>query len=70
MEFTHITTKDAGKYYCTAENIHGNVTKVAEIIFNRNENADNLPSQQSRVEEAVEGETIRLHCSSPYDVSS
>lgn len=70
MEFTHITPKDAGRYYCTAENVHGNVTKVAEVIVNRNEITDNLPSQQSRVQEVVEGETISLYCSSPYEGGS
>lgn len=67
MEFTHITPKDAGRYYCTAENVHGNVTKVAEVIVNRNEITDNLPSQQGRVQEVVEGETVSLYCSSPNE---
>lgn len=67
LEFTHITPKDAGRYYCTAENVHGNVTKVAEVIVNRNEITDNLPSQQGRVQEVVEGETVSLYCSSPSE---
>lgn len=70
MEFSHITPKDAGRYYCTAENVHGNVTKVAEVIVNRNEITDNLPSQQSRVQEVVEGETVSLYCSSPSEDTS
>ncbi|XP_037037177.1 basement membrane-specific heparan sulfate proteoglycan core protein isoform X11 [Bradysia coprophila] len=70
LEFTHITPKDAGRYYCTAENVHGNVTKVAEVIVNRNEITDNRPSQQSRVQEVVEGETVSLYCSSPNEDSS
>lgn len=70
MEFIHITPKDAGRYYCTAENVHGNVTKVAEVIVNRNEITDNLPSQQGRVQEVVEGETVSLYCSSPSEDTS
>jgi len=32
LEFHAITPVDAGRYFCTAENVHGNVTKVAEVI--------------------------------------
>lgn len=70
LQFIHITPKDAGRYYCTAENVHGNVTKVAEVIVNRNEITDNLPSQQGRVQEVVEGETVSLYCSSPNEDAS
>ncbi|KAJ6634940.1 Basement membrane-specific heparan sulfate proteoglycan core protein, partial [Pseudolycoriella hygida] len=70
LEFTHITPKDAGRYYCVAENVHGNVTKVAEVIVNRNEITDNPASQQGRVQEVVEGETVSLYCSSPNEDST
>lgn len=35
LQFTQITQEDAGRYYCSASNRHGNVTKVAEVIVNR-----------------------------------
>lgn len=34
LQFTQITTDDAGRYYCTATNRRGNVSKVAEVIVN------------------------------------
>lgn len=34
LQFTQITQEDAGRYYCSASNRHGNVTKVAEVIVN------------------------------------
>jgi Immunoglobulin domain len=35
LQFDHITPSDAGRYFCTAANQHGNVTKVAEVIVQR-----------------------------------
>lgn len=66
MEFPHITPKDAGRYYCTAENVHGNVTKVAEVIVNRN---DVVSNQQNagRTQEVIEGETVSLNCNAPNE---
>lgn len=32
--FNNIAPSDAGRYSCTASNVHGNVTKVAEVIVN------------------------------------
>lgn len=34
LQFHSITPSDAGLYYCTASNLHGNATKVAEVIVN------------------------------------
>lgn len=35
LQFPGITVDNAGKYFCTASNIHGNATKVAEVIVKR-----------------------------------
>lgn len=32
--FNSITTSDTGRYSCTAKNVHGNITKAAEVIVN------------------------------------
>lgn len=69
MHFSHITPNDAGRYVCTAQNVHGNVTKVAQVIVNRNEIIDNGQGGQ-RVQEVVEGQTISLYCRSPHENAS
>lgn len=69
LHFSHITPNDAGRYFCTAQNVHGNVTKVAQVIVNRNEIIDNGQGGQ-RVQEVVEGETISLYCRSPHENAS
>lgn len=33
--FPSIAPADAGQYSCSASNVHGNVTKVAEVLVNR-----------------------------------
>lgn len=35
LQFPTITVTDAGRYFCTASNVHGNATKVAEVIVRR-----------------------------------
>lgn len=35
LQFPGITIEDAGRYFCTASNSHGNATKVAEVIVKR-----------------------------------
>lgn len=55
-----ITTKDAGRYYCSANNAHGNVTKVAEVFVKGDEILDNHNSDN--VQEVTEGEAITLYC--------
>lgn len=62
LNFPRITPSDTGRYYCTATNRHGNVTKVAEVIVNHNEIFDKRPAQHGRVQEVVEGETVSLEC--------
>lgn len=62
MEFQSITPYDAGRYYCSAANRHGNVTKVAQVIVNHNEIQPDRPGQQGRVQQVVEGETVSLEC--------
>lgn len=32
--FNSITTSDTGRYSCTAKNVHGNITRAAEVIVN------------------------------------
>lgn len=35
LQFPGITIENAGRYFCTASNEHGNATKVAEVIVRR-----------------------------------
>lgn len=62
LEFSQITPSDAGRYYCSAENRHGNVTKTAEVIVQHNEVPDRHPQPTGRVQEVLEGETVSLDC--------
>ncbi|KAL1394552.1 hypothetical protein pipiens_011875 [Culex pipiens pipiens] len=64
LQFTQITQEDAGRYYCSASNRHGNVTKVAEVIVNRNEMIPDIPSH-GRVHEVYRGSSISLDCKLP-----
>lgn len=61
LMFHQITTTNAGRYYCTASNPDGNVTKTAEVIVSHNEIPDR--TVQGRVQEVLEGETVSLGCS-------
>lgn len=63
MEFDRITPDNAGRYYCTASNPDGNVTKTAEVIVHHNEIPDR--TVHGRVQEVLEGETISLECTEP-----
>lgn len=63
LEFYQITTSNAGRYYCTASNPNGNVTKTAEVIVHHNEIPDRVV--QGRVQEVIEGETVSLECTEP-----
>lgn len=63
LEFYQITTNNAGRYYCTAANPDGNVTKTAEVIVHHNEIPDR--TVQGRVQEVLEGETVSLECTEP-----
>lgn len=62
MEFSQITSNDAGRYYCSAANPHGNVTKVAEVIVHHNEIPDRIREPYGRVQEVIEGQTVSLNC--------
>uniref|UniRef100_W4VRB4 Putative heparan sulfate proteoglycan 2 n=1 Tax=Corethrella appendiculata TaxID=1370023 RepID=W4VRB4_9DIPT len=64
LQFYHITTDDAGRYYCSASNVHGNVTKVAEVIVNRNDMIPEAP-QHGRLHEVFKGATVTLNCNQP-----
>lgn len=61
LEFYQITPVNAGRYYCSATNSDGNVTKTAEVIVHHNEIPDR--TVQGRVQEVLEGETVSLECS-------
>lgn len=63
LEFYQITTANAGRYYCSATNPDGNVTKTAEVIVHHNEIPDR--TVHGRVQEVLEGDTISLECSEP-----
>lgn len=69
MEFSHITPKDTGRYYCMAENVHGNVTKQAEVVVKRNDIISNQPSVVGRTQHVTEGETASLDCSTTDEAS-
>ncbi|XP_055635671.1 basement membrane-specific heparan sulfate proteoglycan core protein isoform X6 [Toxorhynchites rutilus septentrionalis] len=66
LQFTQITQEDAGRYYCSASNRHGNVTKVAEVIVNRNDMIPDIPSH-GRIQEVYRGSSISLDCKLPND---
>ena len=34
LRFNRIAPQDAGRYVCTASNMYGNTTKVAEVVVN------------------------------------
>lgn len=61
LVFNSITTSDTGRYSCTARNVHGNITKAAEVIVNGLEVVDRNPSN-NKVEVVSEGETVSLNC--------
>lgn len=66
LEFYQITPNDAGRYYCSASNSHGNVTKVAEVIVHHNEVPQRPQQPQTphgHTLEVYEGETVSLDCS-------
>lgn len=63
LQFYQITPNNAGRYYCTASNSDGNVTKTAEVIVHHNEIPDR--TVQGRVQEVHEGETVSLECTEP-----
>ncbi|XP_053695300.1 basement membrane-specific heparan sulfate proteoglycan core protein isoform X2 [Sabethes cyaneus] len=64
LQFTQITTDDAGRYYCSAVNRQGNVSKVAEVIVNRNEIIPDIPVH-GRIHEVYKGSSISLDCKLP-----
>lgn len=68
LRFNYITPADEGRYYCTASNPYGNVTKVAEVVVSRNEMGGNeSPSNGSptygSTKEVYEGDDVSLTCS-------
>ncbi|XP_052863350.1 basement membrane-specific heparan sulfate proteoglycan core protein [Anopheles cruzii] len=69
LQFYSIAPEDAGRYYCTAWNHHGNTTKVAEVIVNKNEMIPNGPIYGQRYHDVVRGSSIRLECQLPTGYS-
>uniref|UniRef100_A0A336LPI6 CSON010513 protein n=1 Tax=Culicoides sonorensis TaxID=179676 RepID=A0A336LPI6_CULSO len=65
LQFSSITPNDAGRYYCTASNVHGNTTKVAEVIVNREDIYER--QRPGRSQEVNEGDTIALDCLLPSE---
>ncbi|GAB0098092.1 basement membrane-specific heparan sulfate proteoglycan core protein [Sergentomyia squamirostris] len=65
LYFQPISQRLAGKYHCTASNVHGNLTKAAEVIVNRQEVVDHQPTLFNQVREVYEGDTIGLDCTLP-----
>ena len=68
LRFTHITPSDEGRYYCTASNPFGNVTKVAEVVVSRNEMGGQASSTNEgpafgSMKEAFEGDSVSMTCS-------
>ncbi|XP_062558821.1 basement membrane-specific heparan sulfate proteoglycan core protein isoform X3 [Armigeres subalbatus] len=61
LQFTQITQDDAGRYYCSAANLYGNVTKAAEVIVNRNEVVPEIP-RHGRIHEVSRGSSVSLDC--------
>lgn len=71
LRFTSIAPYDAGRYYCTAANPYGNVTKTAEVIVTRNEVTDStVVGQANRLYDVNEGGSVRLDCIKPLSGSS
>lgn len=60
LRFISITPAAAGRYYCSASNIYGNTTEMAEVIVNRGRTYEARP--QAKNYELNEGETVRISC--------
>lgn len=73
LRFNYITPADEGRYYCTASNPYGNVTKVAEVVVSRNEIGGNQDSPTNAIpgygsiKEVYEGDDVTLTCSAADD---
>ncbi|XP_049279689.1 basement membrane-specific heparan sulfate proteoglycan core protein isoform X5 [Anopheles funestus] len=67
LRFSSIALEDAGRYYCSASNKHGNTTKVAEVIVNKNELMPEPATYGQRYYNVVQGSSIRLECKLPSD---
>lgn len=63
LRFNSIRPSDAGRYFCSAANPHGNVTKTAEVIVGLNEVVSRPHGVDDvSVHEALEGGTVSLRC--------
>ncbi|XP_070509893.1 basement membrane-specific heparan sulfate proteoglycan core protein isoform X10 [Chironomus tepperi] len=65
LRFNKIAPADEGRYVCTASNVYGNTTKVAEVIVDHNSPPNNpqYPENYGRTKEGYEGDQVTLTCS-------
>ncbi|KAL7036766.1 hypothetical protein ACKWTF_008935 [Chironomus riparius] len=65
LRFNKIAPADEGRYVCTASNVYGNTTKVAEVIVDHNSppNRPQNPEIYGRTKEGYEGDQVTLTCS-------
>lgn len=66
LRFNYITPIDAGRYYCSASNVHGNATKVAEVLVNRGTIVDRPAT--SNYHEVYLGDSVALKCAVPLEL--
>uniref|UniRef100_A0AAG5CPX2 Basement membrane-specific heparan sulfate proteoglycan core protein n=1 Tax=Anopheles atroparvus TaxID=41427 RepID=A0AAG5CPX2_ANOAO len=64
LQFQRIALEDAGRYYCSAWNHHGNTTKVAEVLVNNQELIPGTPNQLP-YQNATQGSSVSLECKLP-----
>lgn len=62
LRFNSIRSSDAGRYYCSAANPYGNVTRTAEVIVGLNEVVSRPHDDDVSVYETKEGGTVTLRC--------
>lgn len=64
LQFARIEPADAGLYYCSAANRHGNSTKAAQVLVGQNRVISQTTQRGDdvRVHDAVEGGTVQLRC--------
>ncbi|KFB41336.1 AGAP003656-PB-like protein [Anopheles sinensis] len=65
LQFQSIAPEDAGRYYCSAWNRHGNTTKVAEVLVNEQDLIPGLPDYEKRYYDIAQGSSVSLECKLP-----
>ncbi|XP_058175045.1 basement membrane-specific heparan sulfate proteoglycan core protein [Anopheles ziemanni] len=64
LQFQSIAPEDAGRYYCSAWNHHGNTTKVAEVLVNEQDLIPGSPDRK-RYHTIDQGSNVSLECKLP-----